>query len=174
MRNKLLLVCFLVTSCIIKHENAHIYDHPLIGKKIKLMSHAVTLCNSDSINYFVDFKAPLKLISYGDLYCEPCWKKIPIWNKHIDDFKKFPKMSFLCYVQASLKDFESINQNIKLKFPVLLDTSGRFRSVNQIGNLPQYTTFLLNEENIIIMAGDPFLPKIKSKYLKIIESYEFK
>ena len=136
------------------------------------MPHAVSLFITDSIHTQVDFNAPLKLVTYGDLYCEPCWKKIPLWKEIISDFRKYPYLSFLCYVQAREEDFYEMNKKVKLNFPVLLDTRGRFKAVNQIGNQPQNTTFLLNDKNEIIMAGDPNLFEIRKKYLKVIEKHK--
>ena len=166
----LLLSELLFFSCNEKQSSKNEFTNSIIGKEIKLMPYAVKLIITDSIYSKVDFNAPLKLVTYGDLYCEPCWEKISVWKENIKDFRKYQQLSFLCYLNASQKDFEAKNQEVKLNFPVLLDTRGRFQIVNQIGNEPEFSTFLLDRKNKIIMFGDPFLPQIKKQYIEIIKT----
>ena len=172
---KYVLVTFsilLFTKCIDGPQSKNPADNDLIGKTIKLMPHAVQLFVTDSNYAEVNFEAPMKLVTYGDLYCQPCWEKIPLWKNYIDEFRKYDHISFLCYVQASMEDFKKKNQEINLNFPVLLDVKGRFKAVNQIGKQPKYNTFLLNDKNEIIMFGDPSDPETRKKYLSLMEEYK--
>lgn len=140
----------------------------LLGKKINLMQYAITPYNVNSDTFVQRLNTPFKIITYANLYCEPCWQSAYQWKFHLDDFKEYPQVLLLFYVFASKSDFELKNKEVKLNFPILLDTNGRFRIVNRLGNNPDELTFLLNYKNEIIAVGRPFSSEIKKKYIDAI------
>lgn len=168
-----LVLILMSCSELIDNRNSG-SSYPLIEKRVRLMLYAVTPYPENRFMDKKELKSSLKLITYGDLYCEPCWKNIPRWNTIIKDFNEFSNLTFLCYINATPEDFDRINEEAKLNFPVLLDSKSRFKAVNGIGKNPNETTFLLDKDNKIVMTGDPFNPIIKKKYLDIIKSYESK
>lgn len=144
-------------------------EESLIGKKINLMQYAVTPYNTDIAIFKQNIKTPFKIITYANLYCEPCWQSACQWKIHFDDFKQYPQVVLLFYVLGSKDDFDLKNKDAKLKFPVLLDNNERFSKVNKLGNNPERLTFLLNEKNEVILVGQPFSPELKRKYIKAIQ-----
>ncbi len=163
----LLLLSPVFTSCITNNDNK---DKLVIqvGDTINLMLNSVIRYNQqDSLFSNNDFK--FRIITYGNAYCRPCWEKILKWKEYLPRFQKFSQVTFLCYVYASPKDFDELNNEAKLNFPVLLDTKERFRIVNRLSNIPEDLTFLVNKDNKVLCIGPPFTDKKYKEYIKIIQ-----
>ncbi|MBN2596926.1 MAG: hypothetical protein JXR82_09105 [Marinifilaceae bacterium] len=161
----LLLALFL--SCTQTKTKDHLTLQ--IGDSIRLMLDQVILDNSgDSLYFRKSFR--YKIITYGNVYCHPCWEKVVLWKQHLYKFEGDENIGFFCYVYSSPKDFQEINKDAKLPFPVLLDVNERFRVVNKLSNIPEYLTFLVDQNNKVLFIGAPFSPEEYKQYLKNINS----
>jgi hypothetical protein len=137
-------------------------------KIINFIMHAVIPYNYDSCTVMPKLNSKFKILTYINANCGYCWEEIYLWNTIIDELNKYPQVSFFCIVAASPNEFDTLTSTEKLLFPVFLDVDQRFRIVNMIGNEPNISTFLLNEENKVIETGLPKNEKILNRYIKII------
>jgi hypothetical protein len=135
------------------------------------MENAVIFLENDSSTNCIKSDSEYKIVTYANMYCEPCWNQVLQWKRHLNYFKEYPQISFYCYVHATLNDFKSMNANVKLNFPIFLDTRQRFRIVNRLSNNPNELTFLLNQKNEVLIIGTPFKKEMREKYLSIINTH---
>lgn len=166
-----LCLCFCIiylSSCNNNISNSTDINTITVGSEINLMGFAVIPFGKDSSIYFNKSNSEYKIVTYANMYCEPCWNNALQWKENLKYFKEFPQVSFYCYVLATPDDFKLRNATEKLDFPVLLDTRERFRIVNHLGNDPNKLTFLLNKENQVLIIGPPFTKEMRKKYLSII------
>lgn len=158
----ILLSAFL--SC-----NSQQNTSPEINKKqINLMLHAVVPYNINTGYSLPNDTSDFKIVTYLNLYCDPCWEKITLWKSFIKENPEFSQVSFYIFIGATLDDFERENANSNFDFPVFLDINQRFRIVNQLGSDPNQLTFLCNKNNEVLFTGLPFSPEKKDRYLQII------
>ncbi|MDW3191969.1 MAG: hypothetical protein R8G66_06380 [Cytophagales bacterium] len=165
----LIAISILLGSCQYESRKDKVRTEIRI-KTIDLMQHAVVpyLPNADLT--LPKTENSFKIVTYGDLYCHPCWKSIWPWRSHILSFDTLDNVSFFCYVGATKEDFKLANIEVGFEFPVFLDTRDRFRIVNELGNEPQELTFLLDNQNRVLLTGPPFTAEMKKKYLDIIQN----
>lgn len=138
------------------------------SKQINLMRFAVEPYNLDSCEIEFLYNSKYKIITYGNLSCRPCWEKVLEWNSHIQYFDNLDNVSVFCYVYSSRSKFDSVYDQMDVNIPVFLDAKYRFPLVNNLSAIPQRLTFLLDENNEVLLVGPPFTPEMKSKYMEII------
>lgn len=161
------LITVSLNSCI-STNNKEAPKTLMVGSKIDLMEYAVKSIGNDSSNIYIKSHSQYKIVTYANIYCEPCWNNALQWKKNLSYFKEYPQLSFYFYVHATLDDFEAKNAEAKLNFPIFLDTRERFKIVNHLGNDVGKLTFLLNSENEILIIGPPFTDEMRKKYLSAI------
>ena len=163
---KYIVSSFLIVISSISCGKETSAEDEFIGKKINLMSYAVIPYNTNGKDYKINQNAKFKILSYVNLYCEPCWQYTNYWKIFFANFKEYPEVQFLFYVIATPEDFDFKNNEAKLDFPVLLDRNQRFGIVNQLGSAPM--TFLLNDKNEVLLCEPPYTEEMKKKYISII------
>ena len=141
---------------------------PLIGTKINFMEHAVTAHNFENERSLPSSDSEFKIVTYGDLYCFPCWQSLFPWKTELQQFEQYDNVSFFAVIAASEVDFDKENEKVQFEFPVYLDKQSRFRRVNKIGTDPSRMTFLLNKDNEILLVGPPFTKEMRHKYKEVI------
>lgn len=161
------IIILLIDSCSYTNKKDEILMIK-VGDKINLMEYAFKSSISDSSAFSFDPDSQYKIVVYANLYCEPCWNNILLWKENLKYFKDYPQVSFYCYVHCTPIDFKSKNAIDKLNFPVLFDSTGRFKIVNKISNNPREMTFLLNRENEVLLIGNPFSEEMREKYISVI------
>jgi len=160
-------IIFIFIAC--NKRDAFLKVNSCSGKKMNLMNHAVKLYNIDTDTLVQNTDYSFKIVTYTNLYCEPCWNEALKWKDMIKYFEQYPNVAFFFYVHSTPEDFDSINVKAQIKFPVYLDLYERFKIVNKLGNDPRYLTFLLNRNNEVLLIGAPNSEAMKRKYLSIIE-----
>lgn len=173
--NKVLMVfCVMaIFSCDQNQKserNQDFQQDSFIGTKLNWMKHAVKPHNFDSEDQLPDYTKQYKIVTYGDLYCYPCWESLFPWKEELAHFEKFDNVSFFCVINALEEDFDKENQKVNFEFPVFLDLQKRFRTVNKIGSDPSRMTFLLDENDEIVLVGQPFSKKMRDEYTRIISA----
>lgn len=163
----IVLITVYLSSCV-NTNSSETNKTVKVGSKINLMEYSVKPFGKDSCTNFIKSDSQYKIVTYANIYCEPCWNYVLQWKEHLKYFKEYPQISFYCYVHATPDDFELRSTDAKLDFPVFLDTRERFKIVNQLGNDPSKLTFLLNRENEILIIGPPFTKEMREKYLSVI------
>lgn len=119
----------------------------------------------------------LKYVIYKDsLACTSCAiNKMYFWNDFIEYAKAYDgrlKYYFIYSpIKKKCKSVEFLLKNLDFDYPILLDTLGEFAKLNS--HLPQNSAlhaFLLDENNNVILVGDPLYNKrIEEMFYKIVE-----
>lgn len=113
-----------------------------------------------------------KIMTIINASCGTCIEELKKWN----DFIKITDTSlvgyvFLLYSNDDLMTFENTNENyLQFLYPYFIDKENKVIEKNGF-NIEQknYSTFLLNEENEIVLVGNPIYNKsISDLYLKEI------
>lgn len=175
MQKYFFLLMSIVSSCVsrsnFEKELLHLQSQP-----IRIVPQCYMI---DNYNGIVDSvgAANLKLIIYADSSeCSSCKiGQMYLWTDYIKYAAKYngrlryyfiysPSKNDIGYVQFTMK-------NNSLDCPVLLDTMGEFERLNP--HLPKNKalhTFLLDENNNVILVGNPLRnKKIEELFYKIVE-----
>lgn len=173
----LLLIILLCFACgnrqKIVEELSQLQSKPIILPE----QSRLTIQGKDTV--LVDFMkdGQLKLLIYTDSSgCSSCTiNKMFLWDNLIE-YSKVYKGNLKFYFIFSPRKQDEIEVQFALAnnafyYPVLIDTLGEFEKLNS--HLPQNKTlhtFLLDENNHVILAGDPLLNKrIRKMFYKIVE-----
>lgn len=123
------------------------------------------------------FNKSFKLVNYTDsIGCTSCAiNQLDWWEDFIDYANKFNgRLKFYFIFSPIKKDLNSIKlaiSNKMLNYPIMLDTLKEFERLNP--HLPKNRalhTFLLDENNRVILVGNPLRnKKIKEMFYKIVE-----
>ena len=80
-------------------------------------------------------------------------------------------------IYLNIKDFELIRHYLgrwRFEYPIVLDRDNRFELVNEIPRESEFQTFLLNEQNQVILVGNPLKnSELKQLYLKTMDTISF-
>lgn len=166
----LYILLFLCMDSCNNKNSIKVAESVAVGAKINLMEYAVKPIWKDTAQHFIKQGSQYKIVTYTNSYCEPCWNNILLWKENLKYFKDSPQVSFYCYVQATPQDFELKNADAKLDFPVFLDERERFKIINHLGSDPRKLTFLLNNDNEVLLIGPPFTKEMREKYLFVINN----
>ncbi len=168
----LLLACVMGTSC---------NDAERIKKKIKRMQLQETHLhlsemdlytmedNEKEVLYSFE-RCPMKLVVYVDsTSCSSClMKNMYHWYDVIDEVErryhgKLKTVFIFNPIKKQLRIFEYAYRNSAFGYPIFVDTTNVFRRMNtHIANSKEYHTFLLNEENRVVLVGCPLTnPEVK-------------
>lgn len=119
----------------------------------------------------------LKYVIYKDsLECTSCSiNKMYFWDEFIKYAKSYNGRLKYYFIYSPLKkncrNVEFLLKNINFDYPILLDSLGEFVKLNP--HLPKNRalhTFLLDEDNNVILVGDPVYNKrIEKMFYKIVE-----
>lgn len=125
------------------------------------------------------YSSQYRLIVYSDTNeCSFCNVKNTLyWESLLDsvnDKKSDTKMDIIFIYSPSKEEKERFLANIKmvkLKWPVYVDTCSYFTVANPyIPNNSMFHTFLVNEENRIMLVGNPlYNEKVERMILKVIK-----
>lgn len=111
-----------------------------------------------------------KIVTYIDLDCEICWTELILWQEYWEN-NQFSNADFLCYVSAH--SYNSISQKMEFRqsttFPLFFDTDKQFLRNNPLLINKQFHTLLLDQNNNVILVGNPSMKKkIDKLYHKLL------
>lgn len=122
-------------------------------------------------------QSELKLIVYTDsVECSSCVvSKMYLWNSFIEYAKSYGgRLKYYYILSPRKQDVNKVRIALAgtiLEYPVIIDSLGEFEKLNP--HLPKdrlLHTFLLDENNNVILVGNPLLnKKIKEMFYKIVE-----
>lgn len=166
MRCRFICCAWVVLICLLSCTNNK------IEKEINfLMSKPIDLCVKHLARYEqgakmnggdIIYHKYLQVIFVDSVTCSPCFlKQMPRWQTFIDSVRDHHidlSFVFVFHVKRKEKDrfVESMQQDTLFHTPVYLDTTGVFLQSNP--NIPQNKmlhTFLLDEDNQVILVGNP-------------------
>lgn len=160
----------LIYSCSTKSQK--------LFSEISLLQSGPIDCGLNELINDSIWQKKMKYIVYSDsTRCTPCRiNKMYIWNSFLEYSKNYnSQLSFYFIFCPAKKDIEGIKlaiiNNSKFNYPIFLDTLGEFEKLNP--HLPKNKalhSFLLDENNNVILVGDPLYNKeIKELFYKIVE-----
>lgn len=171
-----LILMMLFCACTNKHRILNDIKR-LQSKKVLLPKCSSLLVEGKDTTILDYFECDTKLIIYNDsLGCTSCGiNKLYLWDDLIQYASQFNKrLKFYFIFAPSSKDISDLKISLRnsfFKYPILLDTLGEFGKLNP--NLPKSKTlhtFLLNENNDVILIGNPLYNKeIEKLFYKITQ-----
>lgn len=171
------IILFLFVACSDRGQQIAKEIKTLQSKAIKMPSHVLVMQQSKVINKVDDNDKTLKLIVYTDsVGCTSCAiNQINLWSSFIDYADQFKhQLKFYFLFSPVKKDLNSIKSAIACSmfdYPIVLDTLREFEKLNT--HLPtnrSLHTFLLDENNNVILVGNPMHNKrIEEMFYKIVE-----
>lgn len=157
---KILIIAIILLSIGCNSEKKKTYSilEKMINKKIVFYNNnQYKIEGKDTIIDYVD-KKTYKLIVFSDSSsCELCDLHLGEWylkNKEA----KYYNSNFILIIIVQSKDYHSFEHyahEIYPNFPFIYDPSGIFIKNNELPLEKKYHTFLLNENNEIILVGSP-------------------
>lgn len=143
------------------------------GKEIEFPSHSVfTVQGKDTIN-FNPFNSTFKIVTYVDSEgCVSCKLQLFKWKEFIKEVASLNKnVSFVFYFYPQTENsLLQLMDRDNFTYPVCLDTCDEFNQLNHFPSDVRFQSFLLNEENKVIVIGNPILNfKIKEIYLNLLK-----
>ena len=119
----------------------------------------------------------LKLVIYTDsVECSSCViSKMYLWNSIIENTELYKdKLKFYYILSPQRQHIEKVRSALNVidfEYPVIIDTLGKFAKLNP--HLPENKalhTFLLDENNNVILVGNPLRnKKIEEMFYQIVE-----
>jgi len=168
-----LIVCEIFFSC----SNSDIKTKKIISewslkeiifpKKITYKSLSQVIIGNNILNH--QYKILVFVDSVG---CTSCQLGLIEWKAFIDHCERnFYDLGFLFVVQS--RNYSEFTEKLKLNrftYPIIYDSKDEFNRLNQFPKENKYRTFLLNENNQVILIGSPIKnEKIWKLYIEIIQ-----
>lgn len=152
-------------------------DRKLLKEITLLQSKPINYCQNELIHDNM-LQEKIKYVIYSDsVDCMSCAiNQMDLWNPFLEYSKRYNGLfKFYFILCPSKKDIKSVkimlSKNSKFNYPVILDTLGQFERLNP--HLPKNKAlhaFLLDENNNVILVGNPLLnKKIKEMFYRIVE-----
>jgi hypothetical protein len=150
------------SSCVSQpnQENERLKHELLnwIGKEIQLPKDVVIKVNQKDTLCDEMFLKKFKIITYVDsVGCAGCKFKLYEWRQIIKNtLAKNNNVSFLFYVHSN--DYRNLNyiiRNNHFAYPIIYDYDDKLNKLNHLSDKYQFHTFLLNENNQIVLIGNP-------------------
>jgi len=170
----LLLLPFFIYSCKEKKKREEVAKivNEWIGKEIRFpdnvpcyVSGKDTLSELCNANFQKEFKILLYVDSTG---CSSCRLKLFEWKQLMEESDSLfqGKVGFLLYFQPkSVKEMTFLFLRDRFEYPVFIDKKRTIDSLNHFPQATQYQCFLLDNDNKVLMVGNPILnPKIWELY----------
>lgn len=132
-----------------------------------------TIENRDTILYPTSDTTKYKIINYVDsIGCLSCKLQLLEWLDFIAEIDSISQknVSFYFYFHPKQrKELIGILEQEEFVYPICIDDNDEINRINQFPKNKKFRTFLLNNENRIILIGNPMhSPQIKELYVKTI------
>ena len=160
------IVTIFVCSCKDnkKREDAAKIVNEWIGKEILFPESVPCFASGkDAIPELCSeqFQKEYKILLYVDSAgCSNCRLKLFEWKHLIEEADSLfqGKVGFLLYFQPkSVKEMDYLFALDRFDYPVFMDTKGIINSLNRFPKVMQYQCFLLDNNNKVLMIGNPTL-----------------
>jgi len=114
----------------------------------------------------------IKLITYINGSCSSCIFEMSQWQPLFED-EDFKNIIFLFYVRTNnIEQTTALMQQIEFNHPIIIDQTDIFYTQNNLSEKKICQTFLLDQENKIMIIGNPIYGiNIKNIYVNAIRNY---
>lgn len=109
-----------------------------------------------------------RIICYLSNECNLCIEELIYWKSIIEECERY-HVDISFYIK--IEDWDHINRLLKawnFTHPIKIDSNGEFEKLNSYVYDPSFNTFLIDENNKVILFGNP----VKSERIKVL-FYEF-
>ena len=163
---------FLLFGCSTDSREKYIKE--IVGSMLTINSDLM-LQGSDSELYSTEIKKPLKIVIYSDsTNCNACDIRFPMWKIKYKELSLLHDNIGLIFI-INTENISDIELNINVtKVPglKLYDTNGDFKKNNHIFNNRAFHVFLLDQDNKVILVGNPLdNHKLFTLYKEAIKMY---
>ncbi|HAM84463.1 MAG TPA: hypothetical protein DFK15_16010 [Butyricimonas sp.] len=163
---------FLFLSCNTKEKKINDIVKTWSGKEITLPLYL----NSDSTNqdsiWVQLVRKKFKILTIVDSNeCTECRLKLFNWRLFIQDMDSLhANVSFLFIIYPNNKSFlAELKEKNKFQYPIFYDAKRQTMKMNKFPQHPLFKTFLLDENNKVLLIGDPSnKPPLWNLYKQII------
>lgn len=161
-----------ISSCTSKDNDNREVVEDWIGKEIIIPANLKYQIGKCIVNYdFTD--ADFKIVTYiNSEGCTSCKMKLKSWDKFIKELKLSSDITinFLMVINTDEKKVvETLLKQNDFNNPVAIDPKGDYDRINLLPAKSDYQTFLLDNNNKVLVIGNPVNnPKIKELYKQII------
>lgn len=144
----------------------------IIGSEIFLIDSLKSFSINKGFHFYKSKNGKLKIATYINGSCPQCLFELEEWKRIIED-QAFKEVSFHFYIKTTnINQMISILKEISFDYPTIIDTSNQFFILNKLSEDKNLQTFLLNENNKIVIVGNPIYgEQIKDFYLKVVTDY---
>ena len=172
----LLITCWILTSCANNNEmEAEIKK--IISKPIIIPIEEMHFVSKDIIKNRFANDSEYKLIIYSDTsMCSPCqFRMLFEWNK-LEYLEKDSLVDFYFIFRTNnLKELKQLYFDSYLEHYIFADTNGIFNYKNpQIPHNPLFHCFLTNQDNEIVLIGNPLKNEDINKLMQQIIKHKIK
>lgn len=156
----LIIIGALVLCSCQKEDRVTKEIKEMYGRKITFVSGYESISYNDSLSVDSIIKKKIKIVSYiDDFPCTSCtFNMLEDWISTIETLSK--DVIFLIILNARNK--EELRANLKIHrihLPVMYYKTDTFKIQNQLDVLARNRTFLLNQDDEIVLVGEPFQNK---------------
>lgn len=154
-----------------KKEIIRLFDTKLVFPNDLLMVF------QDSIRPFSQtelFYTPLKIVTIISGDCLNCVQSINDWSRITGEFENNTKVKvFVIVLSDSIEHFiDSYYSKVTIDYPLLIDQNFFMLVNNDLPERLELRTFLLNENNNIILVGNPLIGStVETLYKNTIKEY---
>jgi len=179
----LIAILFVVSCNISREREKHITSENLIIGKVFSFPDSVEIIENEifymeSSNEFlmdIGSKPIILSIIWGD--CAVCVEKIYEWSSLISSGVFGEDIVFQFVILAHDKKYYLRNHYVPLDniHRLIIDSNEDFFKVNNIKNNPGYNTFLLDENRVVHLQGNPIIfDELMEDYKDKIDEIKFK
>ena len=158
----------------LKKAIAKLHEHPIC------LPLEQFVCISDKEPYVAktdDCRSRLKVVSYSDsIVCSSCrMRNMYKWEAVLSKLERYPIQADLCLIFApsgkNLSQFKLLAKTLPQRYPIYVDTANIFLKFNpHIPLNPAFHTFLLDENNNLLLGGNPLEnEEIEKLFWQIVE-----
>jgi hypothetical protein len=175
MWNKTLIIIFfciaLITSC---SNNREKYIRNIIGSELIINIDSMVKADNNE-QYLGEMNKKLRIVVYSDSSnCNACDIRFPLWKIKYKELNLLSNDIGLIFIinTNNISDME-LNANIvRVSSLRLYDTQSVFKKNNQINNHREFHVFLIDQDNKVVLVGNPLdNHSLYTLYKRAIEEY---
>lgn len=129
-------------------------------KSDRFIDKQIILTNENKVQkrYIDNLQNSTKIIYLMNADCGYCLSKLGAWNSFLSK-KPFLFSKIIVYAYSSSAQYDLmeylIESDMSIQFPVFIDSLNSFRTMNML-NKDDPEVFVINQNNKVVLTGDPF------------------
>lgn len=165
---------FIITSCINKSNETKNIVQAWLEKEVQIPSELNFRNLGQNIPSSQILKYRYKVLVYLDSNgCIACRLNLPKWKAFIDSCQQEgTDIGFLFIVQSDdYRSFENKLKGFNFTYPYVYDPTDKWNKLNEFPKEEEFRTFLLNENNRVMLIGNPINnKKMRKLYDSVLTS----